>query len=64
MGNIEHVTIAFPNNTVVEVSGDPQIVEQLMKLLGTVELSYSSVGFAIAIPQADSATLTKGAKDE
>ena len=64
MGSIEHVTIAFPNNTVVEVSGDPQIVEQLMKLLGTVELSYSSMGFAVVTPPRDSATLTKGAKDE
>ena len=63
MGSIEHVTIAFPNNTVVEVSGDPQIVEQLMKLLGTVELSYSSMGFAVVTPQADSATVTKGAKE-
>ena len=63
MGSIEHVTIAFPNNTVVEVSGDPQIVEQLMKLLGSIELSYSSMGFAVVTPTRDSATLTKGAKE-
>jgi len=64
MGNIERATIVFPNNTIAEVSGDPQIVEQLMKMLSLVELSYSNAGFTVVTPTQDFTTLTKEAKDE
>ena len=64
MANIERATILFPNSTIAEISGDPQIVEQLMKVLDSVELSYSNAGFTITTPAEYFTTLTKEAKDE
>lgn len=64
MANIERAIISFPNNTIAEVSGDPQIVEQLINILDKVELTYSSAGFSVTDQARPFATLTKEVKDE
>ena len=45
MNNAVQVVITLPNNTSVDIQGDPQIVKIISELVGNVSLSYTPVGF-------------------
>ena len=36
--NVEHLTLRFPSDTVVDISGSPEVVSQIVKRLDGVEI--------------------------
>lgn len=46
MKNAERIVLQYPNNTTVDIQGDPEIIEQLIEVLNKVEITYSKLGFS------------------
>jgi len=38
MKNVEHILLRFPEDTVVEISGSPEVIEQLVARLDGIEI--------------------------